>query len=241
MNNAVYSMTVHALSGVVSARAAETMLQSLLRDQRLGPETVTAQDMQRILSGPLLARLSMVLPEARARQELLALARQVAAEYPKAPTLMIHAAPFAAWDDGTDASGLALEQVSLGADDFEFDDPEYVPAGKERAYDLGSPAGQEELLRELARFSGVQGVMLCRASGEVLQSRSLTGAGALGGVVAATALLLGGRTLRLMSADLGGRTICMRPLGLYCVAVVVGPQANVGRMLVELQALQVAA
>jgi hypothetical protein len=241
MTNAVYSMTVHALSGVVSARAAETMLQTLLREQRLMPETVTAQDMQRILSGPLLTRLSLVLPPARARQELLALTRQLAAEYPKAPTLMTQLTPLAAWAGGVDASGLSLDHLNLGADDFEFDDPAYGSVGLGRVYDLSGAAGQEELLRELARFAGVQGVMVCRASGEVLQSRAIAGASGLGGVVAATALLLGGRTLRLMSADLGDRTVCMRPLGGYCVAVVVGAQANVGRMLVELQGLQVAA
>ncbi|CAM3620558.1 dynein regulation protein LC7 [Deinococcus saxicola] len=241
MTNAVYTMTVHALTGVVSARAAETMLQALLREQHLRPDTVTAQDLQRLLSGPLLARLSMVLPEARARQELLALARQLTAEHPKAPTLMTQMAPFAAWNDDSDAGGLSLAHLNLGADDFEFDDPEYVSVGLGRTYDLSSVDGQEELLRELARFSGVQGVMVCRASGEVLQSRAIAGASGLGGVVAATALLLGGRTLRLMSADLGGRTVCMRPLGEYCVAVVVGAQANVGRILVELQGLQVAA
>ncbi|MDV6373059.1 roadblock/LC7 domain-containing protein [Deinococcus arenicola] len=241
MTNAVYTTTVHALSGVVSARAAETMLHSLLREQYLTPETVTVQDIQRILAGPLLTRLSMVLPEARARQELLALSRELDAEYPKAPTLFTHSGPLAAWDDGSDDSGLPLNHLSLDADDFEFDDPEYMAVGPGQVHDLGNAAGQEALLRELARLSGVQGVMLCRASGEVLQSRSVSGAVGLGGVVAATALLLRGRTLRLLSVDLGDRTVCMRPLGDYCVAVVVGAQANVGRLLVELQGLEVAA
>ncbi|MFC6661462.1 hypothetical protein [Deinococcus multiflagellatus] len=62
MTNAVYTMIVRALSGVVSDRAAETMLRSVLREQGLSAETVTAQDMQKVLSGPLLARLSTVLP-----------------------------------------------------------------------------------------------------------------------------------------------------------------------------------
>jgi hypothetical protein len=244
MTNAVYTMTVRALSGVVSARAAETMLQALLRENHLSPDTLTAQDMQRVLSGPLLTRLSAVLPQARARQELLSLARQLETQYPKAPTLFTGALPQAAWDEGTELSDAGWDEPELGVDDFEFDDPEYGRAPGRR-YDLAHAAGQEELLRDLARLSGVQGVMLCRANGEVLLARSLQEASGMGGVVAATAMLFRGRTLRLMAADLGARTVCMRPLGPYCVAVVVGTpagaQANVGRLLVELQGLEVAA
>lgn len=241
MTNVVYSMVVRALSGVVSERAAETMLQSILRDQNLNSQTVTAEDMQKVLSGPLLARLSMVLPAARARQELLALARQLEVQYPKAPTLFTENVPFAAWEESADATGTGWGDVSLGADDFEFEDPEYTLTTSSRAYQLESALGQEELLQDLARLAGVQGVMVCRASGEVLRVRAIRDAAGLGGVVAATALLFQRRALRLMSAELGGQTVCMRPLGAYCVAVVAGAGSNVGRLLVELQHLKVAA
>lgn len=241
MTNAVYTMIVRALSGVVSERAAETMLQSILREHSLSADTVTAQDMQKVLSGPLLARLSMVLPQARARQELLVLAKDLEKQYPKAPTLFTENVPFAAWDDSPDATQTGWDAVNLGVDDFEFEDPEYSLGAQARTYRLETALGQEELLQDLARLSGVQGVMVCRSTGEVLRVKAIKEATGLGGVVAATAMLFQKRSLRLMSVELGGRTVCMRPLGEYCVAVVVGAQSNVGRLLVELQQVKVAA
>lgn len=241
MTNAVYTMIIRALSGVVSARAAETMVQSILRDQNLSPETVTAQDMQKVLSGPLLARLSMVLPQARARAELLNLARQLEMQYPKAPTLFTDNVPFAAWEESPDATNTGWADLNLSEDDFEFEDPEYALSGAAREYDLEQATDQEALMQELARLSGVQGVLLCRVNGEVVRVKAIRDAPALGGVVAATAMLFRRPALRLMAADLGGQTVCMRPLGEYCVAVVVGAQSNVGRLLVELQQLKVAA
>ncbi|PNY81324.1 roadblock/LC7 domain-containing protein [Deinococcus koreensis] len=241
MTNAVYSMTVRALSRVVSERAAESMLRTTLRDQQLGAETVTAQDVQRLIAGPLLQRLSTVLPVTQARQELLGLSRQLEAQYPKAPTLFTHLGPSASWEEHSDATATSWDGLSLGEDDFEFDDPDFALSVGGRAYDLETPLGQEELLQDLGRLSGVQGVMVCRASGEVLRVRAIREAAGLGSVIAASALLFQNRALRLMSAELGGRTVCVRPLGAHCVAVVVNSQSNVGRLLVELQQLKVAA
>ena len=51
-------------------------------------------------------------------------------------------------------------------------------------------------------------------------------------------LLLRQRGLKLLAADLGQQTVCMRPLGNYSVAVIAGPQVNVGRLLTELQQLE---
>lgn len=236
MTNAVYTLIVSALSGIVSERAAQTLLQAALREGGLTPEGVTAAEMQRVLFGPLLTRLSGVLPEARARAELRTLAAQLGSRYPKAPTLF----PAAAWDEETGTTRWD-EAPELGADDFEFDDPEYTAAPPRREYALGGAAGQEALIQDLARMPGVQGVLVCRATGEVLRERSLAGAAGLGSVIAATALLFQKRGLNLMSADLGGRTVCMRPLGGYCVAVVAGPGVNIGRLLAELQQVREAA
>ena len=241
MTNAVYSTTVRALSRVVSERAAESMLRTTLRDQQLGPDTVTAQDIQRLIAGPLLQRLSTVLPPARARQELLSLARALENQYPKAPTLFTQLGPSASWEEHSDATATGWDGLSLGEDDFEFDDPDFAPSAGGRAYDLDTPLGQEELIQDLGRLSGVQGVMVCRANGEVLRVRAIREASGLGAVVAASALLFQKRSLRLLSAELGGRTVCVRPLGAHCVAVVVNSQSNVGRLLVELQQLKVAA
>lgn len=251
MTNSVYSLIVRALSGIVSERAADTMLRAALREQGLTPDRVGAPEMQRVLSGPLLRSLSGVLPEARARTELRALSQGLARQYPRAPTLF-PTNPVAAWDEpgdtdpgvaGPGGGGAAADLTveDLGADDFEFDDPDYTAPLAARGYALGDPAGQEALIRDLARMPGVQGVLVCRSSGEVLRERALPGAANLGGVIAATALLFQKRALRLMSADLGGRTVCMRPLGGYCVAVVAGPQVNIGRLLAELQQIREAA
>ncbi|ABF44359.1 MULTISPECIES: roadblock/LC7 domain-containing protein [Deinococcus] len=236
MTNAVYTLIVRALSGIVSERAAETLLRAALREQGLTAEGVTAGEMQRVLSGPLLTRLSGVLPPERARAELGNLAAQLQKHYPKAPTLF--SSPAATWDETTSTH---WEDIDFSADDFEFDDPEYTATPPERQYALGTAAGQEALIQDLGRIPGVQGVMVCRASGEVLRERALSGSRNLSSVIAATALLFQKRALNLMSADMGGQTVCMRPVGAYCVAVVAGPQVNIGRLLAELQQVREAA
>ncbi|WP_102127185.1 roadblock/LC7 domain-containing protein [Deinococcus planocerae] len=241
MTNAVYNLTVRTLSGIVSERAAETMLRAALREQGLAPEGVSARDMRRVLEGPLLGRLSGVLPAAQARAELGALAQQLARQGAPAPAAPEGAPVAAAWDEPTLTVADPTrwdDGPSLSADDFEFDDPDYTTPPGGRTYALDDPADQDALITHLARMAGVQGVLVCRSTGEVLRERSLSGAANLGGVIAATALLFQKRALRLMSADLGGRTVCMRPLGGHCVAVVAGPQVNVGRLLAELQHLR---
>ncbi|WP_309571454.1 roadblock/LC7 domain-containing protein [Deinococcus sp.] len=241
MTNAVYTMIVRALGRLVSDRAAESMLRTALRDLRLSPDTVTGADMQRVLSGPLLSRLSTVLPHERARQELLGLSRQLESTDVKAPTLFTQPGPSASWEEHSDATATSWDQLDLDVDDFEFDDPDSALTSTGQSYDLDSPLGQEELLQNLGRLSGVQGVMVCRANGEVLRVRAIREAAGLGSVVAASAMLFQQRSLRLLSAELGGRTVCVRPLGAYCVAVIVNSQSNVGRLLVELQQLKAAA
>ena len=249
MTNAVYSMIVRALAGSVSERAAETMLRAALREQNLTSEGVSALEMQGVLSGPLLNRLSVVLPQARARAELRALASKLEVQYPKAPTLFSETIPVATWDEGAAMTNTGThwqepqelqESHGFDADDFEFDDPDYTGPVGVRAYDLGSTSGQDDVILDFARMQGVMGVMVCRSTGEVLRVRALRDAAGLSGVVAASALLFQKRALTLMSADLGGQTVCMRPLGQYCVAVVAGPQVNVGRLLAELSQVQVA-
>ncbi|GAA5437122.1 roadblock/LC7 domain-containing protein [Deinococcus aquaticus] len=240
MTNAVYTMTVRALSGVVSERAAETMLRAVLREQNIAPDTVSAQEMQQLISGSLLDRLSSVMPSAQARRELQSLSGQLESKYPKAPTLFTQNVPLATWDDA-EGGTTVWNDLMLSADDFEFEDPEYGGMLEGRAYDLSTTLDQDALIQLLGKLSGVQGVMVCRSSGEVLRSRSVKDPAGLGSVVAASAMLFQKRALRLMSADLGGQTVCMCPLGAYCVAVVANSQANVGRLLVELQQLRVAA
>lgn len=242
MSNSVYNLIAQALTGSVSDRAAETMLQASLKESGLSPDDISPEEMQRVLSGPLMTRLSAVLPANRARAELLTLSRELEKQYPKAPTLFTDVGSFAAWDD-TLISPMSPwnDAPDLTADDFEFDDPEFSAALATRTFKLSEDRGQEELIQHLGRMQGVQGVMVCRSNGEVLRVKAMRDAKGLSAVIAATALLFQKRNLKLMSADLGGQTICMRPLGLYCVAVIAGSQVNIGRLLAELQQIGEAA
>ncbi|WP_414657332.1 roadblock/LC7 domain-containing protein [Deinococcus sp. VB343] len=130
---------------------------------------------------------------------------------------------------------VATEADDFGDDDFEFDDPEYAAPLQGRQYALTRSEEQDALIRDLGRMQGVLGVVVTRANGEILKVRALRDASRLGSVIAATAMLLRQSGLKLLSADLGGQTVCMRPLGDHCVAVIAGPQVNVGRLLAELQ------
>lgn len=236
MTNSVYNMIAQALSASVSARAAETMLQAALKEKGLSPDTVTAPEMQDVLSGPLMMRLSAAIPPARARAELLLLSRSLAEQYPKAPTLFTDVGSFASWDDTTISPINPMHDApDLTADDFEFDDPEFSSGLSERTFALGEASGQEALIQHLGRMQGVQGVMVSRANGEVLRVKAMRDAKGLSAVIAATAMLFQKRKLSLMSVDLVTQTVCMRPIGSYCVAVVAGPHVNIGRLLAELQ------
>ncbi|WP_029479373.1 hypothetical protein [Deinococcus frigens] len=61
------------------------------------------------------------------------LACELAATYPKAPSLMSQTASIATW------------VIGVGAGDFAFGDPEYVSAGLGYSHDLGGTGGQERL------------------------------------------------------------------------------------------------
>ena len=253
MPTPVYTLVINALSGSVSERAADTMLKAALRDAHASPENVTAQEMQAVLSGPLLRRLAGVLPQAQASRDLLSLSRRIAEQHPRALTLFLDPEGPLHWDslggEGADSpvsAGLdGSEQnrnsapLSLGADDFEYDDPDFSAfEGEQRQYDLSSPEGQEALLTDLARQPGVQGVVICTRGGQVLRSRANKGEKALSSIVAATVLLFRQRSLKILCADLGQVKVCMRPLGEYCVAVLAGEQVNIGRVITELQQLR---
>lgn len=260
MPNAVYTKTVQALAQSISDRGAEALLLAALRESDFSPSDVTASQMQLILSGPMLNRLSTVLTPERARRELRAISQQLSQEYPKAPTLFTDLGTFAEWDnlkanavsDWTETDDLSRPAPAahapqpsptdpssdFDADDFEFDDPEYGTSLQERRYALGQSEGQDAVIRDLGRMQGVLGVVVTRPTGELLRVKALRDASRLGSVIAATALLFRQRGLKLLSVDLGGQIICMRPLGEYCVTVIAGPQVNIGRLLAELQQIE---
>ncbi|WP_225983483.1 roadblock/LC7 domain-containing protein [Deinococcus wulumuqiensis] len=303
-------MSLQALARSVSERGADALLKAALRERDLSPDEVTAAQMQLVLTGPLVHRLSTILSPEQARAELGALAARLEHEFPRTPTLFTDVGSFSPWDEGStvnessavsdwdhagDLRGAAggssggrkngqpsgasplgasslgarplgaspvraspvradtlegddfegdefegdeFEGDEFGADDFEFDDPEYAAAPSTRHYALSGEAGQDALIRDLGRMQGVLGVMVTRENGEVLRVGALRDVTQLGSVIAATGLLLRQRGLKLLAADLGQQTVCMRPLGNYSVAVIAGPQVNVGRLLTELQQLE---
>ena len=268
MPNAVYTLSLQALARSVSERGADALLTAALRERQLSPEDVTAAQMQLVLAGPLVHRLSTILSPEQARAELGALSAQLGSSFSSTPTLFTDVGTLNDWDAGPAVSewtgegdlrggnagaaapheaapqdnGRAVatdtEPDDLGADDFEFDDPEYAAAPSTRHYALNGEAGQDALIRDLGRMPGVLGVMVTRENGEVLRVKALRDVTQLGSVMAATGLLLRQRGLKLLAADLGQQTVCMRPLGPYSVAVIAGPQINVGRLLTELQQLE---
>jgi|GEM_PF-5043245 len=261
MQNPVYSMVSEALARVVSERAADHMLRAALKDARLSPDQVTAEEMQKVLAGPLTERLATVMPPNRARQELSVLASRIQSMYPKAPTLFPEMGNIS-WDTpasrtppapavpapepapvspaAADTSEFDAGFIDFDLDEFEFDDPEEAsrPPLVMREYDLRGVSGQDELLSDLARFEGVQGVLLCDASGRVVRSRIARGADALGAVMAATAALFRNRPWRIMCADLGTQVVCVRPLGGHFVALLTSSNTNLGRLIGELSVLK---
>ncbi len=239
MPTPVYTLVINALSSSVSARAADTMLKAALRDVQMSPDNVTAQEMQTVLSGPLLRRLASVLPQAQASRDLRALSRQVTEQHPRALTLFSDPDGPLHWDSLDEESHELGAGAGLRADDFEYDDPDFSAfQGEQRQYDLNSPSGQEELLSDLARQPGVQGVVICDQAGRILRSRANKGEKALSSIVAATVMLFRNRSLKILCADLGEVKVCMRPLGAHCVAVLAGEQVNIGRVITELQGLR---
>lgn len=239
MTNSVYNMISQALASSVSQRAADTMLQASLKESGLTAESVTPADMQDLLNGPLLTRLSAALPPSRAREEVMLISRQLERKYPKAPTLFTDVGSLAAWDDTIISPVNAVHDgFELSEDDFEFDDPDFGGTLEQRSFDLSADAGREALIQHLGRMQGVQSVMISKGNGEVLKFKAMRDPKGLSSVMAATALLFQKRKLKLMSADLGNQTVCMRPVGPYSVAVVAGTQVNVGRLLAELQQVE---
>ncbi|MCY1702965.1 roadblock/LC7 domain-containing protein [Deinococcus sp. SL84] len=235
----------------ISVVALQQVLDRILQEQGLDTEQLSAEQLQVLLFPVLDRAYADLLEEDERRRMLRGLSEQLVAQELGAVFAPAAAAPAltdSALTDSAQADSVLAgpaqpaeegeEDWDFGEDEFEFEDPEYLAAPAARAYDLSQHADQNRLIADLGRVSGVQSVMVCRENGEVVQVRSLKDLSALGGVVAATVLLLRGRSLRLMSAQVGGTVVCVRPLGSYAVAVLAGPEVNVGRLLSELGQVQ---
>lgn len=158
-----------------------------------------------------------------------------------APSAPVPAAPTEPAALDAFGGNFEIELEDFDVDEFEFDDPDEGGARvtiPPRFYDLASAAGQDSLLSDLARFDGVQGVVLCDEQGRVVRSRISRGAEALGTVMAATARALGQRPWRILCADLGTQTVYVRPLGRHVVALLTASNTNVGRLIGELSVVK---
>ncbi|WP_261664518.1 roadblock/LC7 domain-containing protein [Deinococcus sp. Marseille-Q6407] len=226
------------------AAALSQVLDRVLAAQGLPAGQLTSGQLQGLLFPELDRAYSGVLEDEPRQRLLRTLSEQLVAQEldavfapaPAAETELDTAGSQTETD--TEDAAESGEDWEFGEDEFEFEDPEYLAAPAARSYDLSSAADQNSLIAELGRVGGVQSVMICRQNGEVVQARSLKDLTALGSVVAATVLLLRGHALRLMSAQVGGTVVCVRPLGDYAVAVLADPEVNVGRLLGELSQLQ---
>jgi hypothetical protein len=87
MPTPVYDLVAHALTGAVSARAADTLLRAALRDAQVSPDSVGPAQMQDVLRGPLLGRLEGVLSPQQASRELQQVARRISSTFPPEPVL----------------------------------------------------------------------------------------------------------------------------------------------------------
>lgn len=220
----------------IPAVSLQQALDRTLQEQGLDAEQLSTEQLQALLFPALDHALSDLLEEKERRPMLRRLAEQLAAQQLGA----VFAAPSAKTGSSAQASQTAAESEDweFSEEDFEFEDPEYLAVPAVRAYDLDQSDEQSRLIAELGRVSGVQSVMVCRHNGEVVQARSIRDLSALGGVVAATVLLLRGRSMRLMSAQVGSTVVCMRSLDGYAVAVLADTEVNVGRLLGELSQIQ---
>ncbi|RTR29909.1 roadblock/LC7 domain-containing protein [Deinococcus radiophilus] len=214
------------------------VLDTTLEQQGLSGRTLEADQLEVLLFPELDSRLENAIDTGVLSAEDRRAALRHISELLAAQQLEAMMPGGAAQQNASALDDLAEDDWEFGEDDFELDDPEYVSAPSLRRYDLSQSADQDRLITELGRVSGVQSVMVCRQNGEVVQSRSLNDLTKLGSVVAATVMLLRGRSLRLMSAQVGGTVVCVRPMGEHAVAVLADPGVNIGRLLSELGQLQ---
>lgn len=169
MVNSVYALVCEALSGLVSRRAAESMVRDALRSAGTSVDRVTAREMRDVLKGPVLSRLQAIIPVAQARGEIrILLGRLEAVANERRPlgpevlegldALRAEFAPFAAWDHplaarlraGLDALPEAPDPVralnalwdELAVLQLELSDPPLVDGndGASRAAALPAPA-----------------------------------------------------------------------------------------------------
>lgn len=77
MANEVYLVTHDSLSNIVSARAASRVLDRALKTKGFSPETISKQQMQAILTGPVLKELQSILPSEGVKRTIQQITRSL--------------------------------------------------------------------------------------------------------------------------------------------------------------------
>lgn len=246
MTTASYQLTLDQLlrmapENSTTRQQIADVLEQTLAEHGFSPQKIGPGDMQDLLFPHLDRALALLVGDDGLRQgtlrrvgELL-IAQELGAVFGAGADAPID-------DDELDLDDEEHEASPEEDDDFDIEDEVGPSLGASSRtsprYNLSSEAEQSRLIADLGRVSGVQSVMICRHNGEVLMARSLTDTSRLGGVVAATIMLLRNQKLRLMSAHVGQTIMCVRPFGDCAVAVLAQPSANVGRLLTELSQIE---
>lgn len=247
MTNPVYDMIAQTLSQKVSHTAAKTILHAVLKEQGLTAENVSVSEMQELLQGPLLGRLTAVLPPEQAREQVDELVQRLKNEFPKAPTLFTEVGAIWETGDNGEPSPPAMatstpqtweDPFEFAEDDFEFDDPEYQTAVENRVYDLNDTGDQERVIQDLGRMQGILGIMVTTHNGQLLQAKAIQEPSQLGNVIETIHNIFDHR-LKLMSLDLEHQVVCLRMLNNFCIAIIANSNVNTGLLLAELRQIDI--
>jgi len=136
-----YRACVTALERLLSPRVASRTLHMAMREGRLTAETVTADDLEPILKGPVFKQLQVAMPPLRARDSVNEILRTIAASESEP-------------ESDRPADGASADGASAADDEPTASDDEEATGGEDAvAADGSSPAEPDELvqLREALR------------------------------------------------------------------------------------------
>lgn len=245
MANDLYQFVQQGLTSLVSPRAARRLLSGALRSRGYQPETVSAEEMQGVLLGPLSDELKRNLPSSVVAWRLQQLGRQalhlyaaesaeaeasprIASASPSGPPETVEAQPI------TQTSVAVLEPL-----------PEVpVAVASPRVTDAlepnpepWSPARLEAAALRFAALEHIAMIAVLSRQGEVLLSRGGDdGLAAISRLASLGWRLLGRRgALRSYYLSQADGQLFLFPLGAALLAVVGSPKVNVGLVFTTLQ------
>jgi len=163
MANEVYLVTHDSLSNIVSSRAASRVLDRALKTKGYSPETISPQQMQAILTGPVLKELQSILPSEGVKRTIQQITR--ALEHKSKPVAVATESSDASEISETAVGNLVEEQNSIKA---------HLSAVRPPPV-LKTSFNEEELEAISLEFAQLKHVTLVAtieaASGKVLNSR----------------------------------------------------------------------